>query len=181
MRKISSELIPLGFLLSLLLIFFSPILFLGETFLGAGLIYSDLMTLNYPLKQLLAQSLKDGNLPFWTNLIGNGTPIFAESQIGALYPPHLLLFRFLPAPAAFNLNLFLHFLSAALGTYVFARVSLKLSWSAATLAALAFSLSGFMIMRIHQTNIVLVVSWLPWVFLLIERIVSKQKIYLSFL
>src|SRR3972149_8713493 len=156
MRKISSELIPLGFLLSLLLIFFSPILFLGETFLGSGLIYSDLMTLNYPLKQLLAQSLKEGNLPFWTTLIGNGTPIFAESQIGALYPFHLLLFKFLPTLPAFNLNLFLHFLLAALGTYFFCRVSLRLGWASCLLAALSFSLSGFMIMRLQQSNIVLV-------------------------
>src|SRR3989304_9615032 len=144
MRKISSELIPLGFLLSLLLIFFSPILFLGQTFLGSGLIYSDLMTLNYPLKQLLAQSLKEGTLPFWTTLIGNGTPIFSESQIGALYPFHLLLFRLLPPLLAFNLNLFLHFLSAALGTYFFCRISLRLRWPAGVLGALAFSLSGFL-------------------------------------
>ena len=181
MRKISSELIPLGFLFFLLLIFFAPILFFGQTFLGSGLIYSDLATLNYPLKHLLAQSLKEGALPFWTSLIGNGTPIFSESQIGALYPLHLFLFRFLPTPLAFNLNIFLHFFLAAFGTYLFCRVSFKLSWAASCLAALSFSLSGFMVTRIHQTNIVLVVSWLPLIFLLIERLVAKRKIYLALL
>lgn len=181
MNKFFKEAIPVSLLFFLLLIFFAPILFLGKTFIGSGLIYSDLMTLNYPLKHLLAQSLKEGSLPFWTSLIGNGTPILSESQIGAIYPLHLLLFRFLPTLAAFNLNLFLHFLLAAFGTYLFCRVSFKLSWPASLLAALSFSLSGFMITRIHQTNIVLVVSWLPLIFLLIERMVTKQKIFLAFL
>src|SRR3972149_7839515 len=117
MKRFPQEVVPVGLLFLFLLIFFFPILFLGETFLGAGLIYSDLMTLNYPLKQLLAQSLKEGTLPFWTTLIGNGTPIFSESQIGALYPFHLLLFKFLPTSLAFDFNLILHFFSATLGTY----------------------------------------------------------------
>lgn len=181
MGRFTRELIPSTFLFLLLLIFFFPILFLGESFIGSGLIYSDLATLNYPLKYLLAQSLKEGTLPFWTTLIGNGTPIFAESQIGALYPPHLLFFRLLPTVLAFNLNLFFHFVLAALGTYLLCRVSFKLNWSAGILAALAFSLSGFMITRIHQTNIVLVVSWLPWVFLLLERIATQKKLFWAFL
>lgn len=181
MGKLTRELIPPTFLFLLLLIFFAPILFLGESFIGSGLIYSDLAALNYPLKYLLAQSLKEGTLPFWTTLIGNGTPVFAESQIGALYPPHLLFFRLLPTVLAFNLNLFFHFVLAALGTYLFCRVSFRLSWASALLAALAFSLSGFMITRIHQTNIVLVVSWLPWVFLLIERVVSQKKLFWALL
>src|SRR3990172_10339459 len=134
MKKFFQELPPIVFLSLLLLIFFAPILFLGETFLGSGLIYSDLMTLNYPLKQLLAQSLKEGNLPFWTTLIGNGTPIFSESQIGALYPFHLVLFKFLPTSLAFDFNLILHFFSATLGTYLFCRISFKLGWTASFLA-----------------------------------------------
>lgn len=181
MKRFFQEVAPVGFLFLLLLIFFAPVLFLGESFIGSGLIYSDLMTLNYPLKHLLAQSLSEGQLPFWTTLIGNGSPIFAESQIGALYPPHLVLFRFLPTVMAFNLNLFLHFLLAALGTYFLCRVSFKLSWSAGILAALAFSLSGFMITRIHQVNIILVVAWLPLVFLLIERVVIQKRFYLAFI
>lgn len=180
-QKISKDLLPLLLLTFLILISFAPILFFGRTFFGSGLIYSDLMTLNYPLKYLLAQSLKEGTLPFWTTLIGNGAPVLSESQIGALYPPHLLLFKILPTLMAFNLNLFLHFLLAAWGTYLFCRVSFRLGWAASLLAALTFSLSGFMITRIHQTNIVLVVSWLPWVFLLIERIVSRRKLTFAFL
>ncbi|MDP3998468.1 MAG: YfhO family protein [bacterium] len=177
MKRFLQKVTPVGFLFLLILFFFAPILFFGESFIGSGLIYSDLMTLNYPLKHLLAQNLQGGQLPFWTTLIGNGTPIMAESQIGALYPFHLLFFRFLPTALAFNLNLFFHFLLAALGTYFLCRISFRLSWSAGILAALAFSLSGFMITRIHQTNIVLVVSWLPWVFLLIERIVTQKKLF----
>ncbi|MDO8551066.1 MAG: YfhO family protein [bacterium] len=180
LRKFLPEILPIGMLFLLVTVFFFPVLFQGQTFIGSGLIYSDLMTLNYPLKELLAQSLREGSLPFWTTLIGNGTPILAESQIGALYPFHLLLFRFLPTMTAFNLNLFLHFMLAALGTYLFTRISLKLSPFACVLGALAFTFSGFMITRIHQTNIVLVVSWLPIIFLLIERIVTRQKILFAF-
>ena len=179
--KFLIKLAPVLFLTGLILIFFWPVLFSGSTFISGGMLYSDLMSLNYPLKDWYRELLINNQLPFWTSLVGNGYPVFAEGQIGALYPPHLLLFRFLPTLLAFNLNLFLHFLLAALGTFVFCRISLKLSSLASILAGLAYSFSGFFFTHLHQVNIILVVSYLPLVFLAIERIVKSQKFLWAFI
>ncbi|MDO8657207.1 MAG: YfhO family protein [Candidatus Levybacteria bacterium] len=170
---------PVIFLVFLILIVFWPV-FTGGTFISTGLIYSDLMPFNYPLKDLYRDFLMSGKLPFWTNLMGSGYPIFAEGQMGALYPFHLILFRLFPTLAAFNLNIFLHFLIAAFSTFAFCRISLKLSKYASILAGIAYVLSGFYLTRFHQINIDLVISYLPLVFLLTERLVTTKKSVFAF-
>jgi len=160
-------------------IVFWPLL-TGYTFLHTGVIYSDLMLFNYPLKDWYRGMLLEGKLPFWTSLVGNGFPVFAELQIGALYPFHLLLFRFLPTISAYNINLFLHLVIAALGTYAFSRISLKLSRKAALLTGITYSLSGFLMTHLHQTNIILVSAYLPLVLLCIERLAATQRLHWMF-
>lgn len=166
--------LPVIFLFFCILLFFLPV-FLGGTFISTGMMYSDLMSFNYPLKDFYRSLLLEGKLPFWTSLLGSGYPLFAEGQIGALYPPHLFLFSFLPTLLAFNLNLFLHFLMAALFTFLFCRISLKLSVMASLLAGLVYSFSGFNLTHLHQVNIIMVISYLPLLLLLIERLVTTRR------
>ncbi len=170
------KIFPIILLAGLLLIFFWPSL-TGGTFISTGMIYSDLMSFNYPIKDLYRNLLLNGRLPFWTSLIGSGYPLFAEGQLGALYPIHLVLFRFLPTLLAFNLNLYLHFLLAAVFTYLFCRISLKRSIPASILAGLAYCFSGFFMTHLHQVNIILEISYLPLLLFLVERLVSTKKYY----
>lgn len=167
-------------LLVLLLIFFFPT-FTGGIFAGTGLIYSDFLPFNYPLKDLYRQFILEGRLPFWTNLMGNGYPLMAEGQIGALYPWHFFLFRLLPTLLAFNLNLFLHFIMAAGFCFIFCLVSLKLSPGAAFLGGMTYSLSGFFLTHLHQTNIILVIVYLPLLFFLTDRLVASGNSRWAFL
>src|SRR3989337_2663839 len=178
-RPIVRTVLPIIILLLLMLVVFWPLLS-GGVYLNTGVIYSDLWLFNYPLKDWYRELLVLGKLPFWTSLVGNGYPVFAEGQIGALYPFHLLLFRILPTFLAFNINLILHFFLTAVFTYLFARVSLRLSRPAALLAAIVYSLSGFFITHTHQINILMVVSYLPLIFLLIERFITTKRIMWSF-
>ena len=55
-------------------------------------------TLYRPLKSELARAIKDGTLPFWSDRIGLGVPLLAESQVAAFYPPNLLLYSVLAVP-----------------------------------------------------------------------------------
>jgi len=174
-----SELLFVVVLVGLLTAVFFPVLS-GKTFLHTGVVYSDLMLFNYPLKDWYREMLVSGRLPFWTSLLGNGFPVFAELQIGALYPFHLLWFRVLPTLLAFNLNLFLHFVFAAIFTYLFCRISLAQSKSASVISGLVYSLSGFFLTHIHQINIILVVAYLPLVLLAVERLVTTRKAVFSF-
>lgn len=179
MKRLFTDVLPIAVLVTVLVIVFWPLL-TGSIFLHTGVVYSDLMLFNYPLKDWYRSQLLSGSLPFWTSLLGNGFPVFAEMQIGALYPMHLLLFRLLPTLAAFNINLFLHFLFAGVFTYWFARVSLKLSKPAALLAGLSYSLSGFFVTHMHQINILLVISYLPLALLFTERLASTRRLVWGF-
>ena len=178
--KFLKKLLPLLFLSVLLLVYFWPSL-TGGTFISTGMIYSDLMSFNYPLKDWYHHLLISGQMPLWTNLIGSGYPVFAEGQLGVLYPVHLLLFRLLPTLLAFNLNLYLHFLLAAVATFLFCRISLKRSISASLLAGLAYSFCGFNFTHLHQVNIILVIAYLPLLLLLIERFVTTGRFYWIFI
>ncbi|MDP3888578.1 MAG: YfhO family protein, partial [bacterium] len=180
MAKHFSRILPVGFGFVLLLFIFWP-LFAGFTFWANGISYSDFWLFNFPLKDWYRSLLLQGELPFWTSLLGNGYPVFAEGQIGALYPFNLLFFRLFPTVLAINLTLFFHFFLAFFLTFLFCRVSLKLSQSAAFLAGLTFSLSGYFWIHIQYTNVLLVISWLPLVFLSIERIVMTKRFFWTFI
>jgi len=169
------EIIPLFSLIFFLFIFFFPS-FNGGTFIASGMLFSDLMLFNYPLKDWYREILLKGQLPFWTNLVGNGYPVLAEGQIGAFYPLHLLLFRFFPTLLAFNLNIFLHFLFAAFFAYLFCRKTLSLSSWAGVLAGLTYAFSGFFMVHIPQINIPMLNSYLPLDLFLIDRLVRKRRI-----
>ncbi|MGD2174523.1 MAG: YfhO family protein [Candidatus Brocadiaceae bacterium] len=130
---------------------------------------------NYPYRHFYAEALKEGRLPLWTSRILCGFPLFAESQSNALYPPFLLLFRFLPPWVAYNYYHVLHFALAGVFTYVLARV-LCLGRGAAVLAGIAYMLSGPVLYHAHHTNIVVGVAWLPVLLALIELWVRHRTL-----
>ena len=66
---------------------------------------SDLWHQNLPFRAFYHRCLADGQLPLWCPEFGTGYPLFAEGQVGALYPPNLLLHRLFPFAAAFNLTI----------------------------------------------------------------------------
>ncbi len=51
---------------------------------------NELTDLHYPFRYFLSQSLREGQLPLWSSAISSGFPLFADGQIGALYPLNLL-------------------------------------------------------------------------------------------
>jgi len=138
------------------------------------LVADDMATQNLPFASLYARALLEGRLPLWTGHLGAGYPLFAEGQIGALYPLNLLLFRFFPPLAAMNLGLVAHVLLATLGAYACAR-ALNLSRSAAMLSGLAFGLSGLMVVHAVHINIVRAASWLPLLILCVDRAAARPR------
>lgn len=173
-KKYLSTSWPILLLAGLLLMVFWPYL-QGGVFEAEGQIYSDLWLFNYPLKDWYSFLLSKNKLPFWTSLIGNGYPVLAELQIGGLYPWHLLLFKFVSMPVAYNLNIFSHFLLAAVATFAFLRKAVGVSKEAALVSGIIFSLSGFMVIHLHQTNFISAVSYLPLQLLIADQIVKKRK------
>lgn len=155
---------PYIFLVAFTLIFFHKLFFSSSIFSTPG----DIAYFNYPLKNFLSESLKNYQLPLWSNQIGTGFPILADSPIGAFYLPNLILFYLFPTPIAFNLHYILIFLTSTIGTYLLCRYY-KLSKLASLYAALAYGFSGFFIARIIHTSFIQVASLLPFIFLTIEK------------
>jgi hypothetical protein len=74
-----------------------------------------------PFGTELATALRAGRLPLWAPGMMNGFPLFAEGQVGALYPVNLVLYRLLPAYWAVSYQNLIHLIWAAWGMYVLAR------------------------------------------------------------
>lgn len=136
---------------------------------------SDLWMAETPIRFFLSQSLKENSLPLWSKDIGTGFPLFAESQIGALNPMNLILYRLLPFPIAFNLTYPLIFLTSSLGTFFFCR-AISLSKLASIFTGVIFSFSGLFFTQIPHVEIIQTASLLPWMFFLTYKIFKTPKV-----
>ena len=114
----------------------------------------------YPLTAWFAQELQAGRYPLWCPLIFGGYPLFADGEIGMLYPPNLLALVVLPTELAFAVVQAAHYLVAAGGTYALARV-LGVGRAGAAYAGVAFALGGFMVGHLDHGNILRSAAWLP--------------------
>lgn len=135
---------------------------------------SDLWHLHYPLKHFYAAELAEWRLPFWCPGVGGGFPLFAEGQVGALYPPNLLLFGLLPLPLAFNLSILTTAIVAATGAALFAR-QFGAGRTASLLAAVVFTFSAFMVTHVKHTNMTAAAAWLPWLLFLLDRFATTRR------
>lgn len=161
--------------------FIVSVLILGQLFWpNSGLFYtpdfglSDVWNYHYPMKELLAEGLKDNELPFWTKSIGTGMPIFAEGQVGALYLPNLLLFKIFPTIWGWNLSYIVTSLLAFWGSYwLFRRWGLS-SWGAIA-GSVIFSYGAGMV--VHYTNppMIAAISLMPWILGVTDRIFHHPK------
>jgi hypothetical protein len=137
--------------------------------LGGVFYLGDIVQLHYPLRSVYAAELARSALPLWTPHLFAGYPLLAEGQLGALYPPNLILHWLLPVPVALNVFILGHFVWAAIGAYAFAR-RLRMHRTAAGCVALVYGLGGFLVAHLDQVNIVACAAWQPWLFLLVDRL-----------
>jgi len=85
------------------------LLFWWRVVLLRGFLFHDDMTMqNLPWAVAYANALRHGRLPLWLPDMWSGFPLFAEGQVGALYPANLFLFVALPPAVAVHLGLALH-------------------------------------------------------------------------
>jgi len=134
---------------------FAPMLLRGEV------LYWGTPLLQFiPWRTAALQALAAGHWPLWNPLLGMGAPLLANYQVGVFYPPHLLLPVLGPAWGS-GVLVMLHLVWAGWGTVVLAR-RLDLGPAAQTVAALGFSLSGYLVARAGFFSINAAAAWLPW-------------------
>ncbi|HEX7594627.1 MAG TPA: YfhO family protein, partial [Anaerolineae bacterium] len=135
--------------------------FFPATLRQAMFSFGDILLFFFPTHLAYANALREFRLPLWEPRILDGFPLFAEGQIGALYPLHPLLYGLLPIDVATNYDILIHLAWVAVGTYLFAR-TLRLQPASAFLAAFAFSTGGFFIPRLQHMSVLATAAWLPW-------------------
>ena len=149
-------------------VYFRPVLFQGEIFYGG-----DIARIYLPHRIASSRALASGSLPWWTPNIGAGYPLLAEGEVGALYPLHWLLDRFLPPELALNASIILHYILAGAGFFGYAR-TLGTSRKAAYFGALVLTLGGFYVAHLSHVSIIATAAWLPWMFALTHRLLAPR-------
>ncbi|WP_165249726.1 hypothetical protein [Paludisphaera soli] len=113
------------------------------------------------LMSFLAESIAARRLPVWNDLWGYGFPGVGESQMGAFYPPHLLLYGLLSVERAYVASLVLHTTWAGLGAYWCSR-TFGAGRMGAALAGFAYAASGFFVIHMPHPWGYTTGAWLPW-------------------
>jgi hypothetical protein len=137
--------------------------------------FSDLLTYQVPHECFLVSSWHEtGELPLWCPYTFGGMPFIHDIQVGAFYPPHLVLY-FLPtelvAPALSWL-IAAHVIVAGWTMFAYAR-SRGLDRPCALLSAAGFMFSGKWLLCALAGGqyITIGLAWLPLVLLFLERAV----------
>ncbi|MGC9360855.1 MAG: hypothetical protein ACP5G7_10885, partial [Anaerolineae bacterium] len=134
---------------------------------------SDLYLENYAWKRFILNSIRGRQLPLWNPYIFTGMPFLATGQHSAMYP-FSVLFYVLPLSAAFGWFAALHMFLAGTTMYILAR-TFRVSRLGATVAGVAFMLSGFMVTRQVFPMIIAAAVWLPLILAIIEKLANKAE------
>jgi hypothetical protein len=147
---------------------------LGGLLVGYEPVGGDPDRMYRPLKSELARALEAGRLPFWSDRLGVGLPLVAESHVAAFYPPNLVLYRILGVPTAYRLSMWLHYAALAATTYFYARALGILPWGAA-LGAVAFTFCGFQAIHSSHEPFYCLMPYLPLALGIAERFVATGR------
>jgi len=134
---------------------------------------SDLILENYAWKHFIVESIKAGRLPLWNPYLFAGVPFLAAGQHSALYP-FSLLFYIMPLAKAYGYFTVLQLFLAGLFMYIYARV-IGVSRLGATVAAITYMLSAFMVVSVVFPMIIAAAAWLPLLLAMMELIIRHGE------
>lgn len=175
-KLINSDLFYLA-IIALIIVFYFLKLFVPEpkTYITPDFGLSDQINLNFSLKQILANNLKNNQLPWWEPRVTNGFPLIAESQIGAFYLPNVIFLKFFPLEYGYNLGFVFSFLICAVGGFLFFKEISK-SKISAFFGALFFTFSATIFLQITHYNTLQTYSLIPIIFYTAEKMLKAKKI-----
>ena len=162
--------IPADFLL-LLLLFGLTLFFYRDAILYGRIPYEkDTIIYYYPAAEYMSRVLTatGGIIPIWTDKLFGGYPIFADGEIGMLFPLNYLLLRLLPVETAFVWGIVLRTYLAAIFTYAYCR-STGMARFGALIAGIVFAFGGWMVAQTHHSNVIAGALWLPLMLCFFER------------
>ena len=138
----------------LLLLFFHPVIFSQKTFF-----FRDIHRWFYPMKFFLADSLKDGTIPYWSSHYFCGAPFMSDFQSGVFYPLSWI-FSLLPFPFSLNAFIILHLFFGFYFFYHFIK-GIGLTRGSAILTSISYCFGGYTLASINTLNNLSTLIWLP--------------------
>lgn len=150
------------------------LLFWRWVFQGQALYWGTLLLQFYPWHQLVKTSIQRGHWPLWNPLLGNGTPLLANMQSAVFYPPNLL-YLIMPVAHGLTLSVVTHLILAGGFMYLYAQ-RLGLTPFAATISALAYMFSGYIIGRTQFVPMVNAAAWYPLLLLLADNLATRRRL-----
>lgn len=120
-----------------------------------------------PLLRWYFDQVHGGYLPLWITAIFGGYPLFADGELGMLYPPNVLLAPFLTADSFLTVSRALHLFLAGAFMYAFMRV-LHAGRPGALMGGLVFAFGSFFVTQVQHENLVRSAAWLPLILLAVE-------------
>jgi O-antigen/teichoic acid export membrane protein len=135
---------------------------------------SDLVLENLPWKQFIRQSIANRELPLWNPYIFAGVPFLAAGQHSALYP-FSVIYYVLPLDKAYGWFTVSQLWLAGVFMYLFMR-GLGVRRFGATLAAVAYQMSGFFIASVVFQMIIAAAAWLPFLLLMVEFTIRQRPL-----
>lgn len=147
---------------------------LGGLLVGYEPVGGDPDRMYRPLKSELARALREGRLPYWSDRVGVGVPLLAESHVAAFYPANLVLYRLLDVSTAYRLSMWLHYLALACAAYAYARRLGLTPWGG-TLASVSFTLCGFQMVHATHEPFYSLLPYLPLALLIAETYLASGR------
>jgi hypothetical protein len=193
MTERRKDVLAIAFLIALITIFFSRELFTDSTLVTYRLsgafpwrteatpeqlaepsVTSDCTFSYLPRRVFATRMIRQGEVPLWNPHQFCGTPFLANYQSGVFYPVNLALYPVDPYQQM-DLYIYIHFLVAAVFTYLLAR-RLGISLGGGLVSAIAFTFSGFMATRYGQPTFISTAAYIPALLFFGEGLVQKPSL-----
>lgn len=135
---------------------------------------SDAVSIYYPLKALAMDLVKSGQLPLWNPYMFAGYPLFANVQLGLLFPT-IVFYLFLPNTLGWTLQTLSQPFLAGIFMYLLLR-HLKLNPFSSFFGGVAYGFGGFTIMWMQWNTQATTSMMLPILILLEDKYLTSRQI-----
>ena len=153
-----------------------PWIFFRDSFQINSVIFSngDPNLIALPMRQLVMDSIRNLEFPFWNRYIFSGFPLFANPQASIFYPVVFILDLIFPLTVSYNLSILLHY--SLFGIFLFLFLNeYKLNKIASFTAGIIFMFSGFIVAHKGQPWMLYAMVWCPLILLFLEKFRKTRR------
>ena len=143
-------------------------------FCGQVNIQNDLGWCHLPTRVFYANCLAKGEVFDWMPEIFSGFYLTGSGDVGGYHLFHWLIYRWLPLPVAFEIELLAGYPFLLLGMFLWLR-RLEMPREVAAVGSMMFTFSSFTLLHFIHPNIVTSVAHLPWLLAAIDVAVRDPR------